>query len=102
MLSTDTVLILSCHQTTGEQGLQHENIVGMVDCFMTPNVLDPAITDLYIVMEHAGEDLLTTQTNMRMEVRSPHHADEHVQTNMRMEVTDEHAHGGNRRTCAWR
>ena len=43
------------------QSKQHENIIGMMDCFMVPNVQDESVTDLYIVMEHGGDDLLTWQ-----------------------------------------
>ena len=40
-------------------GRQHANIVGMLDCFMAPNVLDEGIADVYIVFEDAGHDLVT-------------------------------------------
>ena len=44
--------------TWGFRGLvQHANIVQMVDCYLAPNVLDPAKMDLYLVQGYAGTDL---------------------------------------------
>eukprot|EP00729_Bicosta_minor_P000154 gene154-32868_t len=38
-------------------GVQHENIVCMIDCFVVPNTLDPEELDLFLVQAHAGMDL---------------------------------------------
>jgi len=45
---------------------QHENVVAMLDCFISPNSLDPTQMDLYIVQENAGTDIHNLMRKMQL------------------------------------